>query len=416
MKILNDLNKVLYRSYSTCSNLKKKNKFTIRRGALDSAFKIISLFVKSKKYKSDVVFFTYGVNRIEKNGVSYNKFSDSISSLNPLLKYVNFEDSMIEKSCNQNCHIINLNISLVDFISRVVSRLFGASVGKRNIENYDGYVSIFYNKNKVQYLIYRNCFKFFLKITQPKVVFVSNWYGIRSMSIISAAHELGITTIDVQHGLSAANNHRCYVNLEGINEKLLPSYFFCWSERDAASLNIQLGEHRAVNVGRVWQLLPREDCTTFSIPVNKPVILLVCGLDLPAWFPQFTQLLQAKFSYLIRAHPTFGFSEKSVNLLADLDDIYIHDKGTLEDAFDHVDCCIGEWSAGLVEAQDNGILTMAFGEEACEYFDESNILTTNDFDVFVNYFKNIEHFKRSDDVGSENYEKVIKEFIYEKIK
>lgn len=417
-EILNDLNAVLYRSYNTCSSLKKsntKNKLK-RNGIFNSFLELLTFVVDHNKYKSDIVFFTYGVNRVEKNGFRLNKFSDSISSLSPNYKCINFEDGIVSKAKNKDCNVINFNISFLDFISKVFSRLLGVNLGKRdsNVKGYEDYLSKFGRKNKVQYLLYYFFFKAILKVTQPKIIFVTNWYSIRSMAIISVAHKLGITVVDVQHGLSAANNHRCYINLSNLNENILPSNFFCWSKKDKDIIDSQFLFDRAIAVGRVWRFLPKE---VIELPFknSKPIVIVICGLDLPSWFPQLDEEIKNKFNYLIRPHPTFGLSQKSKASISKFNSTYINDSGSLEDILDYADCCIGEWSAGLVEAQENGTVTIAYGTEACNYFQDSKVLSTDNFDSFVHYLDNYVKYAEQKELITTKYEDNIIGFINDKV-
>ncbi|MFZ3529465.1 hypothetical protein LCA30_09950 [Vibrio harveyi] len=412
-KIPNDLNKVLYRSYSTCSNLKKTHKNTNKRGMVNSIFELCDFFLNAKKYKSDVVFFTYGVNRVEKNGISFNKFSDSLSSLNPSLKYINFEDEKISRSFCKDYGVVNRNISFLDFSSKIISRLFNIKIGKLDANSYEEYLSKFGKKNKAQYILYYFSIKAILKVVQPKIVFVTNWYSIRSMSIISVAHDLGITVVDIQHGLSAANNHRCYINLSCINENILPNYFFCWSKKDKCVIDEQFESDRAIETGRVWRFLPKE---AIALPFEKvkPIVLLICGLDLPSWFSKLEEKVQNKYDFLIRPHPTFGLSQESIAFLNKVNNVYIHEHGSLEDVLDYAACCLGEWSAGLVEAQENGTVTIAYGAEACKYFQNSKILCTDDFDSLVNYLLNYGKYTDLQELNVTKYEDNISRFISEK--
>jgi glycosyltransferase involved in cell wall biosynthesis len=86
-------------------------------------------------------------------------------------------------------------------------------------------------------------FKRVLSDVRPKVVFVTCWYGTESMACVLACNELGIPTIDIQHG--SQDFHVAYdrwnrVPLAGF--ELMPTFFWCWSESEASTIRKWAGE------------------------------------------------------------------------------------------------------------------------------------------------------------------------------
>jgi hypothetical protein len=81
-------------------------------------------------------------------------------------------------------------------------------------------------------------FKRILMKTKPRIVFVTCYYSTESMALILACHQMGIPSIDIQHGLQG-DLHIAYGRWNRLPEKgygLLPTIFWCWSELEASTI------------------------------------------------------------------------------------------------------------------------------------------------------------------------------------
>ncbi len=88
-------------------------------------------------------------------------------------------------------------------------------------------------------------FRRVLADVRPKVVFVTCWYGTESMACVLACRELGIPTIDIQHGsqdFHVAYDRWTRVPAEGF--ELLPNLFWTWSESEASNIRRWAGARR----------------------------------------------------------------------------------------------------------------------------------------------------------------------------
>ena len=101
---------------------------------------------------------------------------------------------------------------------------------------------------------------YFTKLLQqvrPKVVFVTCCYGTESMACILACHELGIPTVDIQHG-SQGDFHMAYGRWSRVPSdgyELLPTVFWCWSESEALSItkwSQRLTVHQPISGGNLF--------------------------------------------------------------------------------------------------------------------------------------------------------------------
>lgn len=92
-----------------------------------------------------------------------------------------------------------------------------------------------------QFCIIRDFSKYYKKIlTKSKATLgmVVCYYGITGMAFILACKELGIPSVDIQHGI-AGKLHPAYgkwnnIPMDGL--ELLPSYFWCWTSSDVQAI------------------------------------------------------------------------------------------------------------------------------------------------------------------------------------
>lgn len=81
-------------------------------------------------------------------------------------------------------------------------------------------------------------FKRLLMKTKPRAVFVTSCYSTESMALILACYQMGIPSVDIQHG-SQGDFHIAYARWNRLPEKgyeLLPTIFWCWSEFEASTI------------------------------------------------------------------------------------------------------------------------------------------------------------------------------------
>ena len=78
-----------------------------------------------------------------------------------------------------------------------------------------------------------------LKKNKPKVIFIENYYYPKNLALILAAHELGVSVVDVAHG-KQGNYHGMYshwVHPSLSQSPVLPDFFWVWGEESARNIN-----------------------------------------------------------------------------------------------------------------------------------------------------------------------------------
>lgn len=113
---------------------------------------------------------------------------------------------------------------------------------------------------KVAYYVEQHValYRALLERLRPKVCFIVSYYGTERFSLMRACRQLGISSVDLQHGYAGAT-HFAYAAWERVpvgGYDLLPEVFWGWSEDDRAVVDAWAsrtgGAHRAELAGNVF--------------------------------------------------------------------------------------------------------------------------------------------------------------------
>jgi len=94
---------------------------------------------------------------------------------------------------------------------------------------------------RLQISFMKNCAEYFKRqLLQSKATagFVINYYCLLGMAFNMACREIGIPSVDIQHGI-AGHHHPAYGRWNRIPAQgfeMLPTYFWCWSEAEAEAI------------------------------------------------------------------------------------------------------------------------------------------------------------------------------------
>jgi hypothetical protein len=173
---------------------------------------------------------------------------------------------------------------------------------------------------------YRVFFKDILTILRPTVVFLVCYYYIAAMALIKSCRDLGIETVEVQHGIQG-KYHSLYAHWTSIpfsGYELLPNRFWVWSEQCKQDMletrPLRLGnyaQHLPIVGGNAWLAkwleedlgLQQEHCQFLEQLNSYQKVILVSCSDL-ASMPELLQTLVPAISaadqswfWLFRLHP-----------------------------------------------------------------------------------------------------------------
>lgn len=96
-----------------------------------------------------------------------------------------------------------------------------------------------------------------LQTSGARCAFVNTYYSLEGQAFVQAARRLGLSTIDLQHGMQG-EHHVAYARWLQVPERgysTLPDEFWVWSEEEAQAIerwSAELHTHRARIIGNPW--------------------------------------------------------------------------------------------------------------------------------------------------------------------
>jgi len=382
------------------------------------------IFFKNKLRQTEYLFLGEFGHRVLYNNEYFNRFFDTLISKENIENYILFErnhDSSIPKK-NSN--------KIVDFtkFKRGYNYLIKIKKANINLEKYEEFLfrlteieitrdyAAQFNKKKVEKLAFEiqrniNFYKKILIKLKPKEVQVLCYYNNEFMSLIEAANQLKIKTIEYQHG-PQSDIHMSYANwtktpIEGYF--MLPKYFYCWdysSKNNIDNWALKSNFHLAETVGNYWVDFWKNRSNNYE---DKSFVLYTLQpepLSLEQNFPPelINVILNSSLKWYIRLHPRQIIDKEKII-------IFLHKKGIvdkinieeatyqplpmlLKNAIVHVT----NFSGSAIEANLLNVFTIFLNENALNTF--PNIINSNmgilldsnhsdfklKFDLYINKF------------------------------
>ncbi len=90
-------------------------------------------------------------------------------------------------------------------------------------------LNINYHRIIVQFIFYNYLFKLFYKIYKPKAIFINCYYSLIHQAAIYAAKNMGIKTIELQHGI-ISDNHHAYNVFTDLDKSFFPDYLLTFGD------------------------------------------------------------------------------------------------------------------------------------------------------------------------------------------
>jgi len=234
--------------------------------------------------------------------------------------------------------------------------------------------------------------EFYIRIfskVKPKIGFCVCYYGKKGMAFNLACREFGIPSVDIQHGV-AGELHRAYGKWNSIPQngfELLPTFFWCWSEVEAKSINKWRIKESRFHIPIVGGALGIQkwlsENTAFSKYKGKAqeiirpdkINLLVThqGIKLPKWFIEIIKSAPSNYKWFIRLHP------KPKRSMRNIDDIMKAEKNENVDIknatelplmalLERINIHITLWSSIVLEAKQFGVPSIVIHENGKDLF------------------------------------------------
>lgn len=219
---------------------------------------------------------------------------------------------------------------------------------KFNLSEWDGFVSYCYKKRienyvcSVQELLNRvntinivsNMFKIRLRINRPKLAFVECYYSEQGMAFNLACKQLGIPSIDIQHGVQG-DNHEAYGRWNKIPNdgyELLPSHFWCWTSSETKAIdkwsnNLTCETHKPLVGSNLWlekwlsgdsDIVQIYDSLIGEIVDDNHINILYTlqpGYDPQPWFYHAVNNSPSNWKWFIRLHHNMIHERERVRIM-----------------------------------------------------------------------------------------------------
>jgi len=286
---------------------------------------------------------------------------------------------------------------LAQFQKHVPSLRIGGRANLNNVVNYEMHTRSYYLD--------------LLKKLKPKVICL---YGFHYQApLISAADELGILTVDLQHGLQVGWNplYNNYDELPTSGYQSLPDYFAVWGEKEYKNIQRTFAskKHKPIYMGNPWlkkletfsHSLSRELLEKISDDKLKILIIMQNQTAIPKLFLEIINNSSSDIVWIVRHHPkgekyiSEDFS-KTKNILIDdeIDDVLFNE------LFKYVHIAISEGSALALEASHydvQNIITSQMGyENYLEEIENGIFYYLDDANAFSNILESIKSKEKKD--------------------
>lgn len=239
-----------------------------------------------KLHQADVVFLGNGISFSKLNGSWYQKLCDPIQDA---LKDEKISCIRLEMSHNfltprhNPCKFIQTEVDNVIIKSIIASKIKAPQFEDEQWGDFESFCNDPYVKKKLlklptKELVRKRIAKiealssFYqkkLKKINPKIAFIPAYYGDQEISFIIACKRMGITTVDVQHGVQG-KYHLGYGSWFKVASKgytPLPDYFAVWSEQEKEAIQMwseAVTGHDVVVTGNLFSELWKEN--------NNPIV------------------------------------------------------------------------------------------------------------------------------------------------
>jgi len=317
--------------------------------------KIITQTVRKIK-ESEVLIVDAHSKLSEFGGVVYNPFLDPMLEL--CLKHSKTvskvglawrDDRANDSSSFETIHL-NRDLFFSDYLKDNVERKGMQKVLEpivREMERVSGieinHRHFFHQLDRV--LFSRYIYDKVLKEVNPKVVFFECFYKPEMFGLILSCKNLGIKTVDIQHG-KQGTHHLMYSHWLNVPEggySVLPDYFWNWGEESVRNIeqhsHKNMGAHQAIVGGNLWLAkwiheAPKalnEGWEAFleKTKKHKKVVLIslqTSSFEQDSAIPKFVQEVIRNFDkesilWLIRKHPSEKELDADISVLAEMENV-----------------------------------------------------------------------------------------------
>ncbi len=236
---------------------------------------------------------------------------------------------------------------------------------------------------------YAEVYKKILQKTRPLLGFVVCYYGPRGLAFNLACRQLGITSIDIQHGVAGEANpaYGQWSKVPPHGYEMLPSLFWCWTQEDALAIerwNSPVKSwHKAIVGGHPFVHFWKQNTSRQAMdiaPEKGSTNLLVTlsyvedhNATLLSLLIEAIQRSDNQWKWWIRLHPCLKEKKEEIKkMFSDHHITHVEiDRATdlpLYFLLSQADVHVTHASATVVEARIFGVPSVVTSEDAVQYF------------------------------------------------
>ena len=274
--------------------------------------------------KSDVLFFNQG-RKVKLNKLYYNTITSilnvellkngfSVTSINDFdigIHYTPVIDKKGYFNWDFNYPLLYINRLFIGitmngnefekFINKIIQDINLNFQVKLDSKYYINQLKYALAEQKYNSLVY----KYIFKTINPKVVILSCYYNYQHLTLIKICKELGIKTIELQHG-SIDNLHLAYNILDNeIITKFLPDYFFTWGNIWTKSIRFPIKKNHIISVGYPYIEKRVNELENYNV-TNKKNLLFISqkNIDLLKLAVELNKIMNDDYEIVYKLHPT----------------------------------------------------------------------------------------------------------------
>lgn len=302
-----------------------------------------------------------------------------------------------------NSRLINFKLSCINIVAKIKYRLeYG---NKDNCLSLNGFTELsgFIRKEhniclpniSEQVFVMNEYVKYFKKIlnrTNPHSVIIVSFYDVIGMALIKACKDLGIRTMDLQHGTLNIVSYNNWSSIPGEGYQLLPSSFLCWS-KDELKIIREWSQntigHKAIMIGNLFlnkwllnnddPLVKKYDGTIKELKqrTNRKIHILFTAQDIQLNSDILNAMKSnsSEYWWWIRLHPGYKNLKKGLLKLLSKEGIsnfYIEEATELPlySILRNVDIHMTMHSSVVMEAKSFGVYSILWSKLGAELYSE----------------------------------------------
>lgn len=317
---------------------------------------------------------------IEEAGATPTNRRKARSRFATTLGHVPYKEFNFEKEMSAKYKIETKNYD--SFLLKIANSQLGPSAHELKIENFIAAV--------INIRALKSMFLAAIRPTKIRICLIDCFYHWTAFALTLACRELGILTVELQHGVQGAEHptYAPWVKQPKGGFNLIPDTFWCWDEESAKNIRAwHPGGEGAVKIGgnpavMYWQTpAGKEHLTVYGRQIRKlsgnakkNILVTLAMEQFPDWFGNVIRRSDKQIFWWFRRHPLFP--HENLDHLEWFHDPVLASRINIEDAgkfplyalLQYSNLHITKFSSSIIEAESFGIPSLTFYPQCLKMF------------------------------------------------